>query len=137
MNDNWFDFADNVASGFFNNRPDRFDLLRKGFDFPKKMERKKLKSWGSVNEINDILDSSFFGNGNKLWDSVIKDRFLRSSLRRERFSEEPTGIRDLETDDFFTKARKLRSRILRERFDSESEPEERGKRKTSRNLRYD
>lgn len=132
MNDKWFDFADELASGFFN-RPDRFDLIRERFGLPsKKMERKKLKSWGSVNEINNVLDSSFFSNS-KLWDSVVKDTFLTKS----RYSEEPVRIRELDADDFFTKARRLRNRIVRERLDSESEVEEKSKRRTRRNFRMD
>ena len=91
MDDNWF-FGDRLTRDFFS---------RKSFGFnDKKMDGpKRLKSWGSVSELNDILDS-----------------FSDGFLKRSRFSEEP--------DDFFSRARRLRNRILKERLDSDFDFEE-------------
>lgn len=146
MGSRWFDFHEDLSSDFFG-RPSRLGLIKKKFGTPtSKAEDKDLKSWGSLDDVNDILDfatskSSFFGNG-RLFDSVLKDDLLSRPRfdRAARFAEEPTRFREVDSSDIFsdlnTKARHLRNRMTRERNDSESKTEDRDDRQRREDRRW-
>lgn len=127
MNSKWFDFDEDITSDFIDKT--QLEYIKKNLGLGSKNLESKIDGWRASYELNDILDLATSKRDtrtkSRLIDSILKDRLTERNTigRTSRFLDEPSRLRHIYTDDFFSdmdaKVSRIRSRLARSEFDSD------------------